>query len=73
MDTHRYEAASTIYGPHTLGAYIQQYTYLTQVACPTRVITHVSHYRLCCKVTSYSVVLLPLICTMTSSHLCPGW
>ena len=27
----RYEAASTIYGPHTLGAYIQQYTYLTQV------------------------------------------
>lgn len=26
----RYEAASTIYGPHTLGAYIQQYTYLTQ-------------------------------------------
>ena len=30
----RYEAASTIYGPHTLAAYIQQYTYLTQVTCP---------------------------------------
>ncbi len=34
MKTDRYEAASTIYGPHTLGAYIQQYTYLTQVTCP---------------------------------------
>ena len=30
----RYEAASTIYGPHTLAAYIQQYTYLTQVTFP---------------------------------------
>lgn len=39
MKTDRYEAASTIYGPHTLGAYIQQYTYLTQVTCP-----HTCHY-----------------------------
>ena len=27
----RYEAASTIYGPHTLAAYIQQYTRLMEV------------------------------------------
>ena len=28
----RYEAASTIYGPHTLAAYIQQFTHLAQVS-----------------------------------------
>ena len=26
----RYEAASTIFGPHTLRAYMQQYSYLTE-------------------------------------------
>ena len=26
----RYEGASTIYGPHTLRAYLQQYAYLTE-------------------------------------------
>ena len=26
----RYEAASTIYGPHTLRAYLQQYAFLTE-------------------------------------------
>ena len=26
----RYEAASTIFGPHTLRAYMEQYTYLTE-------------------------------------------
>ena len=43
----RYEGASTIYGPHTLRAYLQQYAYLTEK------LLNVSYYLLQCNMPVY--------------------
>lgn len=43
LQVQRYEAASTIYGPHTLSAYIQLYRGLAKaIATVIKICTHVS-------------------------------
>lgn len=62
LQEQRYEAASTVYGPHTLSAYLQEFSTLAKALATVR-----AHY---IGLTCISVHTRTHTCTMhTTSHL----
>ena len=53
----RYEGASTIYGPHTLRAYLQQYAYLTEkLLNVSYLLQYISHWHIFSKSSTSNIV-----------------